>query len=199
MNESLESTYKQMINTRVRQYGAMVDDNCKNAVFDAAAMMAGALERRGKLLVFGNGGSSTQSAHFAAELVNRFYFPRPPLTAVALTTDMANITSIANDSDYKFIFSRQMEALAKEGDVALGLTTSGKSPNVLEALKLAKAMKLKTAVLCGRNTGALEPLGIDVVMAVPAEDTPVVQEMHLFILHFLAQVLEEKFFARPKH
>lgn len=198
MSISLEDTYKQMINTRVRQYGAMDDLNCKNAVLEAAAMMAEALEKGKKLLVFGNGGSSTQSAHFAAELVNKFYFPRPPLAAVALTTDMANMTSIANDSDYKYVFSRQLEALAAEGDVALGLSTSGKSPNVLEALESAKTMKVKTAVLCGRNPGPLEPLGVDVVMAVPADDTPVIQEMHLFILHFLALVLEEKFFARHK-
>jgi len=196
MNESLESIYKQMIDTRVRQYGAMDDNSCKNAVLAAADMMAGALETGCKLLVFGNGGSSTQAAHFAAELVNKFYFPRPPLAALALTTDQANLTSIANDSDYKYVFSRQLEALAKEGDVALGLSTSGKSPNVLAALKSARAMKVKTAVLCGQDTQPLEHLDIDVVMAVPAGDTPVIQEMHLFILHFLARVLEAKFINR---
>ena len=109
---------------------------------------------------------------------------------------MACLTSIANDTDYKYIFSRQLQALGKSGDIALGLTTSGKSANVIEALQQAKEMQLSTIALCGSHTQDLDNryLNIDAIIAVPAEDTPLIQEMHLFILHIMAEALEQEMF-----
>ncbi len=166
-------------------------------IFEAAALIENSLKRGNKLLVFGNGGSASQASHLAAELVNKFYSQREGLAAVALTTDTACLTSIANDSDFKYVFSRQVEALGKAGDIALGITTSGKSPNVIEALRRAKQLHLDTIALCGNqlqypDTPGLNP---DVIIPVPADDTPLIQEMHLFILHTLAELVEQKIFS----
>ena len=105
------------------------------AVFKAADMMLSALKNGNTILVFGNGGSATQASHFAAEMINKFYLKRKPIPAIALTDNCGNITSIANDFDFKYVFSKQVEALGKPGDIALGITTSGGSENVLEALR----------------------------------------------------------------
>jgi D-sedoheptulose 7-phosphate isomerase len=160
--------------------------------------MIDALQRGNKIMVFGNGGSSTQSSHFAAELVNRFYFDRKPLPGIALNTDIANLTAIANDSDYKYVFSRQLEAIGKAGDVAIGLSTSGRSANVLEAFKQAKKMGIVTVALCGEHSASMSALETDVVISVPSNDTPSIQEMHLFVLHTIADLLEKHFFGGEK-
>jgi D-sedoheptulose 7-phosphate isomerase len=113
------------------------------------------------------------------------------LAALALTTDIANLTSIANDINYDAVFTRQLEALGQQGDVAVGLTTSGKSANVLKALESAGRMGLKTIALCGMHSDDLQNLGIDVIISIQSKDTPVIQEMHLFILHMMAECLEK--------
>ncbi len=166
-----------------------------SALTDAVDAMAVSIEKGKKIMAFGNGGSATQSSHLVAELVNKFYFVRPGLAAMSLTADMANLTSIANDSDYKYIFSRQLECLGSEGDSALGITTSGTSINVLEGLKAAKSKNITTIALCGENTAPLEQLGVDFIIPVQSADTPVIQEMHLFVLHTMAEILEKKFFG----
>jgi D-sedoheptulose 7-phosphate isomerase len=144
-----------------------------------------------KILIFGNGGSAAEAQHFAAELVNKFSRPRAPLRAIALTTDTSTLTSIANDMSYKSVFSRQVEALADEGDVAVALSTSGTSPNIIEALKVARKKKLVTVALTGEGGGRLGPL-VDFVLDVPSKITPRVQEVHLVVLHLLAQELEDR-------
>lgn len=164
-------------------------------LFKAIEIMENVLKKGHKIMVFGNGGSATQSSHLAAELVNKFYFERKGLPALALTADVANITSIANDSDFRYIFARQLEALGQKGDAAVGITTSGTSANILEAFKAAKGMGLDTVALCGQNKAALENLGVDVIIAVNSQETPLIQEMHLFILHTMAEVLENNFFG----
>ena len=156
-------------------------------------ILASSLTQGNKILVFGNGGSATQSSHFAAELVNRFLLERSGMPAIALSADVANLTSIANDRDFKYIFSRQLEALGREGDVAFGLTTSGKSENILEAFRTAARMNLKSVCLCGNDTESLEPLDLDGVLAVPSGSTPEVQEIHLLLIHLLAENLEINF------
>ncbi len=142
-----------------------------------------------KILVFGNGGSASQAQHFASELVNRFLQERPALAALALTTDTSALTSIANDADYEQVFSRQVEALGSPGDVALGLSTSGNSPNVLKALGKAKEMGLVTVALTGRAGGLLVDLA-DYLLDVPSDATPRIQEIHLLLLHLMAEDLE---------
>ncbi|MGD2089997.1 MAG: SIS domain-containing protein [Candidatus Aminicenantes bacterium] len=189
------STFTKTIDLRIRQFQHLKENN--QPVFEAVALIEKSLEKGNKIMVFGNGGSAAQSSHFAAELVNKFYFDREGLPAIALTTDTAALTSIANDRDFKYVFSRQLESLGKPGDIAMGITTSGKSPNVIEALLRAKQLKLKTIALCGNNPQPLAnpALNIDVIIPVPTTDTPLIQEIHLFILHSMADMLERKFFA----
>lgn len=189
------NNWTKTIDLRIRQFQHLKDNN--QPVFEAVALIEKSLGKGNKVLVFGNGGSAAQSSHFAAELVNKFYFEREGLPALALTTDTAALTSIANDMDFKYVFSRQLESLGKPGDTAIGITTSGKSPNVIEALLRAKQLKLKTIALCGNNTRPLDKpaLNIDVIIPVPTTDTPLIQEIHLFILHSMADMLERKFFA----
>ena len=157
--------------------------------------MAQALHKGDKILVFGNGGSASQSSHFAAELVNKFYFRRPALPALALGADMANITSIANDDEFASVFSRQVEAFGASGDVALGITTSGRSQNVLRGLAKAGEMGMLTVALSGSRTDDLLAIPVDVLIAVDDTDTPTIQEMHLFLLHVIAEAVEKKLFG----
>ncbi|MCX6555904.1 MAG: SIS domain-containing protein, partial [Candidatus Aminicenantes bacterium] len=159
---------------------------------EAIAGMEKALRLGNKVLVFGNGGSATQSSHFAAELVNKFYFRRRALPALALSADMANVTSIANDEEFGVVFSRQVEAFAAKGDVALGITTSGRSANVLQALAAARERGLLTIALAGRQVDALRAIPAAIVIAVDADDTPTIQEMHLFVLHVMAEMIEKQ-------
>jgi len=161
----------------------------------ASDCLARALKQGHKVLVFGNGGSATQSSHFAAELVNKFYFRRPALPALALGADMASLTSIANDEEFAAVFSRQVEALGCRGDVALGITTSGSSANVLRGLAAARAKGMRTVALSGSRTRRLLALPVDVLVAVDATDTPAIQEMHLFALHVMAETIEKKLFG----
>ncbi len=149
------------------------------------------LESGHKILVFGNGGSAAQAQHFAAELVNKFLEIRPAIRAISLATDTSSLTSIANDTSFDFIFSRQIEALGEEGDVALALSTSGNSSNVIEAVKAAREMKIITFAFTGKGGGKLASFA-DYLLDVPSESTPRIQEAHLFLLHLLAQEIEKR-------
>lgn len=146
-----------------------------------------------KILVFGNGGSAAQAQHFAAELVNKFLKERPPIKALALSTDTSALTSIANDTSFDHVFSRQVEALGEEGDIALGLSTSGNSPNIVEAMKCAKEKGLVTVALTGKDGGRLHSR-VDHLLDVPSENTPRIQEVHILLLHLLAQETEKRLF-----
>jgi len=157
----------------------------------AAHALVKALKSGHKVLIFGNGGSAAEAQHLAAELVNKFSRPRKPLRAIALTTDTSTLTSIANDSSYDFVFSRQLEALGEEGDVALALSTSGTSPNIVEALKAAKKKRLLTIALTGEGGGRLGPHA-DFLLDIPSRTTPRIQEAHLVLLHLIAQELDER-------
>jgi D-sedoheptulose 7-phosphate isomerase len=156
----------------------------------AGAILAGLKSGR-KVLVFGNGGSAAEAQHLAAELMNKFSRPRRPLPAIALTTDTSTLTSVANDSSFDHVFSRQVEALGNEGDIALALSTSGTSPNVVEALTVARNKKLVTIALTGEGGGKLGPLS-DFLLDVPSRSTPRIQEIHLVILHLIAQELDDR-------
>ena len=144
-----------------------------------------------KVIVFGNGGSAAQAQHFAAELVNRFLKSRRAIPALSLTTDTSSLTSIANDTTFDHVFSRQMEALGDRGDVALALSTSGKSQNILQALQTAGEKGLFRIGLTGKGGGMVGPL-CDILLDVPSMDTPRVQEAHLFLLHLLCEEIEDK-------
>ena len=158
----------------------------------AAEAIVTCVRAGGKVLIFGNGGSAAEAQHFAAELVNGMrHRGRPPISALALTTDTSSLTAIGNDRGFALVFNRQVEALGRPGDVAVALTTSGTSPNVVEALKTARAKGLVTVALTGDGGGAVAPFS-DHLLDVPSRSTPRVQEAHLFILHLLAEELEER-------
>ncbi|MDD8012036.1 MAG: SIS domain-containing protein [Acidobacteriota bacterium] len=180
------------IQRRIRLLGSL---NEEPGVLRAIDCLAEALHNGNKVLVFGNGGSSTQSSHFAAELVNKFYFRRPALPVLALSADMASVTSIANDEEFRFVFSRQVEAFGRAGDVALGITTSGGSANVLQGLAAARAKQMRTIALAGKQSARLQAVRVDVLVAVDETDTPAIQEMHLFVLHIMAEKIEERLFG----
>ena len=144
-----------------------------------------------KVIVFGNGGSAAQAQHFASELVNKFLKARRAIPALSLTTDTSSLTSIANDFDFDHVFSRQIEALGQEGDVALALSTSGESMNVIRALQTAREKNLYTVGLTGEGGGRIGSL-CHILLDVPSRETPRVQEVHLILLHLLAQEIEEK-------
>jgi D-sedoheptulose 7-phosphate isomerase len=152
------------------------------------------LSRDQKILVFGNGGSASQAQHFAAELVNKFLLERPAIPAIALTTDTSVLTSIANDESFDTVYSRQIEALGQKGDIALGLTTSGNSPNIIRAVQSAKEYGLFTIVFTGEGGGKVGSYP-DILCDVPSTYTPVIQEVHLLLLHLLAEEVE-KFIAQ---
>lgn len=149
------------------------------------------LRNGGKILLFGNGGSAADAQHIATELTVRYMVNRKAIAALALTTDTSALTACANDFSFEEIFSRQIEALGRPGDVALGITTSGNSPNVTRALKTAKEMGLVPAALSGRQGGQL-PGVADPLVIVPSQSTPRIQEMHILLGHMLCDVLERE-------
>ena len=158
----------------------------------AGAALAEALRGGGKALACGNGGSAADAQHFAAELVNRFEVERAPLAAVALTTDSSTLTSIANDYDYRQVFSKQVRAIARRGDVLLAISTSGNSANVLEAMAAARELGVRVVAMTGNGGGrmaaALGPE--DVHLCVPHKRTARIQEVHLLILHCLCDAID---------
>jgi D-sedoheptulose 7-phosphate isomerase len=179
---------------------AIVAESCalKQRFFDANAArlvsvgreIAGRLLAGGRLLAFGNGGSAADAQHFVAELVVRLEHGRRALAALALTTDPSVVSAAANDFGYAAVFRRQVEAHGRPGDVALGISTSGRSANVLEALRVARQQGLYTLGLTGNGGGALAGL-VDELIDVPHPDTQRIQEVHGMVLHVLAQVVDE--------
>ncbi len=160
-----------------------------DSVLEAGRMLVSALSSGKKVLAFGNGGSAADSQHFAAELVNRFRLDRPALAAIALTTDSSILTSIANDSDYESVFSRQVEALGAPEDVAVAISTSGGSPNVLKAVEVARARGLKTLGLAGRDGGKLAK-SVDLCLTVPHRETARIQEVHGLLIHLFCEMID---------
>jgi D-sedoheptulose 7-phosphate isomerase len=155
----------------------------------AARLLADTLQEGGKILLFGNGGSAADAQHLAAEFVNRFRIERPPLAALALTTDTSILTSIANDYDFLEVFAKQVRALGRPGDVALGLSTSGNSGNVVRGLEAARQMGLKTLALSGGEGGPVAAAA-DMAIVVPSQSTPRVQEVHITIGHVLCDLVD---------
>lgn len=181
---------------RTREILAVFMEVQAERVVAAARMLAGALEDGKKILLFGNGGSAADAQHLAAEFVNRFRIERPPLAAIALTTDTSILTAVANDYDFQEIFVKQIRALGREGDVAWGISTSGNSPNVVQALAQARELGLKTLAVTGHDGGQMAPLA-DIALIVPATETPRIQEVQLTIGHILVDLVDYLLF--PEH
>ena len=157
----------------------------------AARVIISSLRTGGKLLLFGNGGSAADSQHMAAELVGRFKKERKALAAIALTTDTSILTALGNDYGFDVVFARQVEALGRAGDVAMGLSTSGKSKNVIAALKKARSIGIKTIGLTGLDGGAMYE-ACDVLITAGSKNTPRIQESHSLIGHILCELIENE-------
>jgi D-sedoheptulose 7-phosphate isomerase len=166
-------------------------------IAQAASRMVESLRAGGKILACGNGGSAADAQHFAAELVNRFEIDRPPLAAVALTTDSSALTSIANDFRYEEVFAKQLRAIGRRGDVLLAISTSGNSASVLEAVAAAQALGIRVVALTGGRGGKLgERIGeADVHISVPHTSTARIQEVHLLALHCLCDAIDFQMFG----
>jgi D-sedoheptulose 7-phosphate isomerase len=160
-----------------------------------ASTVAGSLRKGGKVLICGNGGSAADSQHMAAELVGRFKLERRALSALALTTDTSVLTSLSNDYSYDRVFERQIEAHGRPGDVLIGLSTSGASPNVLKALVKARELRLTTIGFLGRDGGVIKA-ACDLSLLIEDADTPRVQEMHILAAHIVCELVEDSFASR---
>jgi D-sedoheptulose 7-phosphate isomerase len=172
-----------------------VNDNLGKIVAVVAAITS-ALKAGNKILLFGNGGSAGDAQHLAGEFVNRFLIDRPPLPAIALTTDTSVITSIANDFDFSEIFSKQIRALGQSGDIAWGFSTSGSSKNVLKGLETAKKMGMITVALTGRDGGPIGRMA-DHSLNVASSSTPRIQEVHITAGHVICEMVDYRLFQKP--
>lgn len=165
----------------------------KNAarIEQAAEVIVNALQKGGKILLFGNGGSAADAQHIAAEFVNRFLLNRAPFPAVALSTDTSVLTSIGNDLSFDEIFSRQIAALGKPGDISWGITTSGKSPNIIRAFEVSRELGLMTIGFTGKDGGAAASL-VDYNFNVETGSTPRIQETHITLAHVICELVERR-------
>ena len=172
----------------------LIAETLAEKIEQAAQLLVEAFQQEKKVLVFGNGGSAGDAQHLAGELVGRFKMERQALPCIALTTDTSIITAVGNDYGYEDIFTRQVEALAQQGDVVIGISTSGNSPNVLEALRVAQAKGAKALALVGRDGGEMKDLA-ELSIVVPSNDTPRIQEGHITIIHILCHLVERSLFG----
>lgn len=171
-----------------------IEQQLTSTIAAVAEIISESLKNGKKLLVMGNGGSAADAQHMAAEIIGRFKMERRGLPAIALTTDSSILTAIANDYGFEMVFRRQVEALAVQGDVVMGITTSGSSPNVRAALNLAGEMGCRTIGLLGGDGGTIKDC-VDIALTVPATDTPRIQEGHITIIHIICDLVEKRLFS----
>ena len=188
MSEEAEARVRGIFDATIALHQRLRDGECACVVLAAEAIRR-THSSGGKVLIFGNGGSAADAQHMAAELVNRFQKERKALAALALTTDTSVLTSIGNDYTFERVFDRQVEALGRPGDVALGITTSGDSANVVRGLEAARGIGMVTIALTGRDGGAAGRLA-DIHVNVPDVSTPRVQEVHLTLIHAICELVE---------
>lgn len=178
----------------LRHVFAMVASERAEAILSCCRVVATALNDGHKVLIMGNGGSAADAQHFSAELVGRFILERKALPAIALTTDSSILTAVGNDYGFDEIFRRQVEALAQPGDVVIGISTSGMSTNVFNALAAANAIGCKTIGFLGRDGGKIAGI-VDVDLTVPVQETPLVQGAHAAIIHIVCDLVEKELFG----
>ncbi|MBI5969259.1 MAG: D-sedoheptulose 7-phosphate isomerase [Deltaproteobacteria bacterium] len=191
MKEEIIQVFQESASIKVR----FIRQNAE-ALGEAVKILVEAFKAGNKVLLFGNGGSAADAQHIAAEFVNRFIIERPPLPAIALTTDTSILTSISNDYGYADSFAKQVKALGRGGDVAIGISTSGAAANVLKAIKVAKKMGLKTIGLTGKDGGELAKLA-DLALVVDSQSVPRIQEVHITIGHVLCDMVDRLLFQQP--
>jgi len=173
------------------------DAQLTGLIDEVASVVVAAYKSGNKTMLAGNGGSAADAQHIAGEFVSRFYFDRPGLASIALTTDTSVLTAIGNDYGYEKLFSRQVQAQGKPGDIFIGISTSGNSPNVIKALETCKEMGIISIGLTGEKGGAMADL-CDYCIKVPSNETPRIQEVHILIGHIICCIVEEEIFAEYK-
>lgn len=191
MKEAISRIIQESVDLKLRfgqKYGETLSQVIK--------LIVEAFKAGNKLLLFGNGGSAADAQHLAAEFINRYLIERPPLPAIALTTDTSVLTSISNDYSFQDVFVKQIKALGKAGDVAIGISTSGASANVIKGLKVAKEMGLKTIALVGGDGGELAKIA-DLALIVESTSTPRIQEVHITIGHIICEMVDLMLFQKP--
>ena len=193
MKDNILKAFEESIHVKEK----FIDDKNIAKILEVCKTIANAFNEGKKLILFGNGGSSTDASHIAAEFVNRFKRERPGLPAIALNTDMAVITSIANDYDFSEIFAKQLKALANDGDIVLAISTSGNSPNIMKAMEVARKRKLTTIAFTGLK-GEKFASKATFALVVPSDNTPRIQETHITIGHVICQIVEEILFDIPR-
>lgn len=193
---SIEQRIRDQFQASIATKQAAVDA-MTGPIAHAVDVMVACLKSEGKIMACGNGGSAGDSQHFSAELINRFERERPPLAAIALSTDTSTLTSIANDYRYEEVFSKQVQALGRRGDVLLAISTSGNSANVIEAIRVAHEKGIAVVALTGKKGGKMSDLLApgDVHLCVPADKTARIQEVHLLTLHCLCDGIDQLLFG----
>jgi D-sedoheptulose 7-phosphate isomerase len=190
MENIIQKRFKESGEVRVR----FLKENLPSFL-EAINLVSQAFERGNKLFLFGNGGSAADAQHMAAEFVNRYIIDRPPLPALALTTDTSVLTSISNDFAFQEIFAKQLKALGREGDVAIGISTSGNSPNIIRAFEVSKEIGIKTVAFSG-NDGGMIAKAADIALVVSSSSTARIQETHILIGHVLCEMVEHQLFFK---
>ncbi|MBU0631330.1 D-sedoheptulose 7-phosphate isomerase [bacterium] len=191
MKEYIKNQIKSSYETKQKIY----ENEALLNIIEEVAKKCVAIYRSGKkTIIAGNGGSAADAQHIAAELVGRYGFDRPSLPSLALTTDTSNLTAIGNDYGYDKVFSRQLEGMGLEGDIFIGISTSGNSVNIINAFESAKEKGIMTVALTGRDGGKMAQMA-DIAIVVPSNDTPRIQESHILIGHILCDIIEKEIFA----
>ena len=196
MSDAIQRVIRSEFDKALANMQALAADEALSAqIEDAVARCIDALRNGRKILFCGNGGSAADAQHWAGELVSRFYYDRPGLAAIALTTDTSILTAIGNDYGYDYTFARQVEALGQSGDVLVAISTSGNSPNVLRAADAAHARGMQVIAFTGRSGGKLGAVA-DSCFRMPSDETPRIQEGHEFVGHLLCALIEAGLFPR---
>ncbi|MDX9966952.1 MAG: D-sedoheptulose 7-phosphate isomerase [Sulfuricurvum sp.] len=185
---------KQIADSAATKQAILENDELVERLVSVAQACVDVYKNGKKILIAGNGGSAADAQHFAAELVGRYGFDRPSLPSIALTTDSSNLTAIGNDYGYEYVFSRQLEGLAQEGDLFIGISTSGNSQNVINAFESAKQRGVTTVALVGRDGGKMAAMA-DFAIVIPSNATPRIQESHLLIEHMICDIIEKEMFG----
>jgi D-sedoheptulose 7-phosphate isomerase len=191
---SLEIVQKTLVDSRDVVNVTLHDDHLQSTIVEIADKWIESLRAGGKIVLCGNGGSAGDAQHIAGELVSRFLFDRAPLAGLALTVDTSVLTAIGNDYGYEHTFSRQVRALGRAGDVLVGISTSGRSPNVVAALRAAREIGMVTIGFTGNGNGQMSE-HCDLVFRAPSASTPLIQQIHITIGHIVCQIVEQAMFG----
>jgi len=191
MKNYIKEQIKKSYETKQKIYE---DEVLVENIFKVAKLCVDVYKNSKKTILAGNGGSAADAQHIAAELVGRYGFDRPSLPSLALTTDTSNLTAIGNDYGYDFVFSRQLEGMGQDGDVFIGISTSGNSQNIINAFESAKKKNITTVALVGKDGGQMAKMA-DIALIVPSNETPRIQESHILIGHILCDIIEKEIFA----